>query len=76
MKEEPPANRIQQFAARLAREDVNMHGFLLTVDGEEKAAAYYTPFREGQSRKSNDLKRTPGYEGAASGIRITAASGR
>ena len=37
--------RVQSMIRRLQREDVNMHGFLLTVRGRQKAAAYYRPFR-------------------------------
>ena len=36
--------RVERFIGRLHREDVNMHGFILTVDGQEKARACYAPF--------------------------------
>ena len=46
------------FVRRLAREDVNMHGFLLTADGKEKAKAYYAPFREGQPHRMYSVSKT------------------
>ncbi len=52
------AKRIRNFAARLEREDVNMHGFLLSVDGEAKAKAYYAPFREGQIHRMYSVSKT------------------
>ena len=45
------ANRIEAMIRRLEKEDVNMHGFVLTVNGVEKAKAYYAPFREGQPHR-------------------------
>ena len=45
------AERVEAFVRRLAREDMNMHGFILTVRGKEKAKAYYEPFREGQMHR-------------------------
>ena len=33
------AERVHSMVARLKKEDVNMHGFLLTVNGREKAKA-------------------------------------
>ncbi len=41
-------DRVLSMIRRLEREDTNMHGFLLTVGGNFKAGAYYSPFREGQ----------------------------
>ena len=32
--------RVRAFMDRLAAEDVNLHGFILSVRGEEKARAY------------------------------------
>ncbi len=52
------ADRVQRFAERLKREDVNMHGFLLTVDGREKARAYYAPFQEGQPHRLYSVSKT------------------
>ena len=37
--------RVLAFVARLKREDVNMHGFMLTVGETEKARASWAPFR-------------------------------
>ena len=51
-------NRIQAFVGRLQKEDVNMHGFILTVDGQEKAKAYYAPFREGQPHRMYSVSKT------------------
>ena len=51
---------------RLHREDVNMHGFLLTVRGEFKAGAYYRPFREGQPHRMYSVSKT--LTGLAVGI--------
>ena len=43
--------RVENFAARLEREDVCMHGFILSVGGRLRAKAYYAPFREGQPHR-------------------------
>ena len=51
-------NRIQAFVRRLQKEDVNMHGFILTVNGQEKAKAYYAPFREGQPHRMYSVSKT------------------
>ena len=58
--------RVNAFAARLSREDVNMHGFLLSVDGVEKVKAYYGPFREGQPHRLYSVSKT--MTGLAVGI--------
>ncbi len=50
--------RIRQFVRRLEKEDVNMHGFLLSVNGEEKARAYYAPFREGRPHRLYSVSKT------------------
>jgi len=50
--------RAQSMIRRLQREDVNMHGFLLTVGGELKAGAYYLPFREGQPHRMYSVSKT------------------
>ncbi len=50
--------RIQAFVKRLKKEDVNMHGFILTVDGQEKAKAYYAPFAEGQPHRMYSVSKT------------------
>lgn len=49
---------IDRFVARLAREDVNMHGFMLSVDGALAARAYYAPFREGQPHRMYSVSKT------------------
>lgn len=58
MKENLLAERIRRFAARLEKEDVNMHGFLLSVKGQLKARAYYAPFREGQPHRMYSVSKT------------------
>ena len=50
--------RVQSMIRRLQREDVNMHGFLLTVRGRQKATAYYRPFREGQPHRLYSVSKT------------------
>lgn len=59
-------DRIQAMVARLEQEDVNMHGFLLSVGGAFKAGAYYRPFREGQPHRLYSVSKT--MTGAAVGI--------
>ncbi len=58
--------RIDSFVARLRREDVNMHGFILSVAGAKKATAYYAPFREGESHRMYSVSKT--MTGIAVGI--------
>ena len=50
--------RVDRMIARLRREDVNMHGMILTVRGEEKVKAYYDPFREGQPHRLYSVSKT------------------
>ena len=52
------ADRINRFVERLKKEDVNMHGFILTVNGQEKAKAYYAPFKEGQPHRMYSVSKT------------------
>ncbi len=52
------AERVDSMVARLKKEDVNMHGFLLTVNGREKAKAYYAPFREGRPHRMYSVSKT------------------
>jgi len=66
MKEGALAGRIRRFADRLREEDVNMHGFLLSIGGQEKARAYYAPFREGQPHRLYSVSKT--ITGLAVGI--------
>ena len=58
MANDPLANRINSFVARLQKEDVNMHGFILSVNGQEKVKAYYAPFREGQPHRLYSVSKT------------------
>ena len=58
MKDQSLALRIRCFADRLRREDVNMHAFQLSVDGQMKAKAYYAPFREGQPHRMYSVSKT------------------
>ena len=51
-------DRVQRMILRLEQEDVNMHGFLLSVRGELKAGAYYRPFREGQPHRLYSVSKT------------------
>ena len=68
MADNPLAKRIDSFAARLQKEDVNMHGFILTVDGQEKVKAYYSPFQEGQPHRTYSVSKT--MTGIAVGVLI------
>ena len=51
-------SRVENFVSRLRREDVNMHGFLLSVGGVEKAKAYYAPFREGEMHRMYSVSKS------------------
>ena len=50
--------RIHRLVERLKKEDVNMHGFVLTVDGREKAKACYAPFKEGKPHRMYSVSKT------------------
>lgn len=50
--------RVENFVSRLRREDVNMHGFILSVGGVEKARAYYAPFREGEMHRMYSVSKS------------------
>ncbi len=52
------ARRVEAFIDRLDREDVCMHGFLLSVGGRDKAAAYYAPFYEGQPHRMYSVSKS------------------
>lgn len=52
------SGRIQRFVERLNREDVNMHGFILYVQGQEKVRAYYAPYQEGQPHRMYSVSKT------------------
>ena len=58
MSENRLTEQIVRFADRLKREDVNMHGFLLSAGGRELAKAYYAPFREGQPHRMYSVSKT------------------
>ena len=51
-------NAIDRFVLRLQKEDVNMHGFLLTVNGEEKACVTYAPFRADRPHRLYSVSKT------------------
>ncbi len=50
--------RVNAFLARIEREDINLHGWILTVNGQEKASAYYAPFREGEPHRMYSVSKT------------------
>lgn len=50
--------RVENFISRLEREDVCMHGFMLSVGGQVKATAYYAPFAEGQPHRMYSVSKT------------------
>ena len=58
MTDQVLAERVQAFVNRLEKEDVNMHGFILTVDGVEKAKACYEPFREDLPHRMYSVSKT------------------
>ena len=60
------AARVEAMIRRLQKEDVNMHGFLLSVNGQEKIRAAYTPFREDQPHRMYSVSKT--MTGLAVGI--------
>ena len=60
--------RMEAFIQRLAREDVNMHGFVLSIAGERKAEAYYAPFQKGKAHRVYSVSKT--FTGIAVGMLI------
>lgn len=50
--------RVRHFMDRIHREDVNLHGFILTIGGREKVKAYYAPFSEGQPHRLYSVSKT------------------
>lgn len=50
--------RVRQFTERILREDINLHGFILNVGGQEKVKAYYAPFQEGQPHRMYSVSKT------------------
>ena len=51
-------SRVENFVSRLEREDVCMHGFILSVGGVVKAKAYYAPFEEGQVHRMYSVSKS------------------
>ena len=49
---------VGRFVRRIAAEDVNLHGFLLSENGREIAKAYYAPFREGEPHRMYSVSKT------------------
>ena len=58
MRNQRLQTRVNDFVNRLRREDVCMHGFILSVGGEIKATAYYAPFAEGQPHRMYSVSKT------------------
>ena len=52
------AHHILRFTERLRQEDVNMHGYLISVSGREIAKAYWFPFREGLPHRLYSVSKT------------------
>lgn len=51
-------NRVSNMIGRLEKQDVCMHGFILSVGGVEKAVAYYAPFEEGKPHRMYSVSKT------------------
>ena len=58
MNDQRLMNRVDSFVARLRREDVCMHGFILSVGGEIKATATYAPFTEDRPHRMYSISKT------------------
>lgn len=50
--------RVDHFVSRLEREDVCMHGFILSIGDEIKAKAYYAPFEEGKPHRMYSVSKS------------------
>ena len=50
--------RIENFVERVRREDINLHGLILSVGGAEKVKAYWAPFEEGQPHRMYSVSKT------------------
>lgn len=50
--------RVARFVERARQEDINLHGFILTVGGQEKISAYYAPFEAGQPHRMYSVSKT------------------
>ncbi len=57
---------VLRFTERLHNEDVNLHGFLLSVSGRQIAGAYCAPFREGHPHRLYSVSKT--FTGIAVGM--------
>lgn len=51
-------HRVTRFLDSLQKQDVNLHGFLLSVNGQEKAKGYCPPFQEGQPHRMYSVSKT------------------
>ena len=60
------ARPIDRFIRRLEKEQVNLHGFLLSVNGRETAGGYAPPFMEGQPHRLYSISKT--FTGIAVGM--------
>ena len=58
--------RVNSFIARAQQEEINLHGFCLSVDGVEKVSAYYAPFAPGQPHRMYSVSKT--FTGLAIGM--------
>ncbi len=61
--------RIDSMIGRFEREDVNMHGFILSVNGKRKAEAYYAPFKKHAPHRMYSVSKT--FTGIAVGMLIS-----
>ena len=59
-------DQVKAFALRLQREEVNMHGFLLSVAGLPAAEGFYPPFRHDQPHRTYSVSKT--FTGIAVGM--------
>ena len=58
MADERLAKRVTAFTDRLRREDVNMHGFMLSAGGKETVRATYGPFRADAPHRTYSVSKT------------------
>ncbi len=58
MNRQGPEKTVKRFTDRLLRNDVNMHGFLLSVSGRTVAGACYHPFREDRPHRLYSVSKT------------------
>ena len=58
MSEHTLASRVRRFADRLYAGDVNMHGFMLSVNCALVAKATYAPFAEGEPHRMYSISKT------------------